>query len=185
MRLVLAPEVRFRAVDEHLTRCGLSLAEVEPQVFPARPEPAAAFWAAEDGEIVAVFGYQVNPDRRTLVLVGDEAEPLASTVSRTLGVLSFEAISEQLETADSESAFIACFLLAATGDPRAFDALARALDERDEHVAVGCIRSMELLGDPRAVPLLREVRRDPERAGEVRLLAGEIADALGGTSHLH
>lgn len=185
MRLVLAASARFPAVDEHLRRCGLELDEVEPQVFPARPEPARAWWIGPGAAAVAVFRYHVNPDRRTLDLDGAEASAIAATVRASLGTIPFEQIAGRLADGDPESAFVAAFVAASSGDDRALDVLSRALRERDDYVGVGCLRAIELLGDAAAVPLLREIRRDEGRAGEVRLLAGEIAGALSSGADLH
>lgn len=182
---MLAPGVRFAALDEHLRRYDMALQQADPQVFPARPEPARAWWASESSDRVAVFRYMVNPDRRTVDLEGADVAAVADSIRAELGEIDPTAIAESLRSGPDEAAFTAAFLLAASAEPDAVELLSEALVRRDDYVAVGVLRAMELLGDPTVVPLLRAVRADGSRAGEVRLLAGEIAAAIAGSADLH
>lgn len=185
MRLVLSATARFEAVDEHLSRCGLRLDQIEPQVFPARPEPASAAWVGPDGEVVGVFRYRVNPDRRTLALYGDDADAIARTIRASLGTIEFDEIATRLRSGTAEEAFVAAFLASAADDPGVVGLLCDGLRDRDAYVGIGCLRALEIVGDPAVVPTLRAIRADGDRAGELRLLAGEIADALARGRDLH
>ncbi len=185
MRLVLASGARFSAVDEHLTRCGLTITRHVPQVFPARNEPHQAVWATPDGVEVATFTYWVNPDRRALDFEGPEATALARAARLALGEVRFEDMREALLADDDDAAFAAAFMIAISRHPDAADLLCDAVRGRDEHVATGCLRALEICGTSEVVERLRVLQRDTALAGVVRLLAGEVSNALAGAPKFH
>ncbi len=179
MRLILGDDVRFSHVEAHLAQVGLVVADYTSQVFPGRNEPARVVWADADGAEVAVFRYFVNPDRRVLDLVGDDAADLAAIVDRRLGTQSWEGLIADLRGDDADLAFCSAFKVADSGDPRACRALSQVLVATLEpHVSCACIRSLEIVGDEAALPVLDSVRLDPDRSGEVRALATAAAETL-------
>jgi hypothetical protein len=56
----------------------------------------------------------------------------------------------------------AASLLAAFGDPRAYDAFVEGLRSSDENVRLYCARGLGNIGDRRAAPILLEALRDPD-----------------------
>ena len=179
---MLPPAVRFADVAAFAARCGLVETRRVPQVFPARPEPAAAAWSlpddAPDGPVALRFAYHVNPDRRFVTSHGDLADDLARAARRSLGEVTAATVEAALATGSDEDAFTAAFL--ATGfDPTvAVPLLVAATQRRDDYVAEGCVRAMECVGSREVVPFLRALKYNAARSGALRFLAGDVAAAL-------
>lgn len=177
--VVLPRHIRFPEVEELVVRCGLGRYEFEPQVFPARPEPARVAWCTSDGASTLVFRYAVNPDRRTLRFTGPDGPDLRRAAVAALGEVERETLERNLrETEDEALAFRSAFLLAECLGGESVPFLLDAAETRPEHSAWGCLRAFEPFALPAHAARLRALRADPDRPGPVRALAGEIASGI-------
>jgi hypothetical protein len=177
--VVLPPNTRFSQVEEVVARCGLERFEFEPQVFPARPDPARVAWCTEDGASTVVFRYAVNPDRRVLRFSGPDADDLRRAAVATLGELKEdELLNAVREASDEALAFRSAFLLAELLGGGCVETLLSAAEHRPDHSAWGCLRAMEPYAQPAHAARLRALRADSDRPASVRALAGEIASSL-------
>ncbi|MFT6398705.1 MAG: hypothetical protein ACJAYU_003467 [Bradymonadia bacterium] len=152
---------------------------MDPQVFPARVEPARALWVTDDGASTVTFEYRVNPDRRILRFTGPDAEDLLRAAVASIGQVHRAELEDQiLRGADEAATFCSAFLLGELLGSDAIETLLTGAEQAPDHGAWGCLRALEPLVTRSELVRLRAIRENPKRGAEVRMLAGELANRL-------
>lgn len=177
--VVLPSAARFADVEEVVLRCGLAPFEHQPQVFPARPEPARVAWTTDDGASVVEFHYQVNPDRRSIRFQGPDAGDLRRACVSALGELGQADLERAVLVSENEAdVFVAAFHLAELLGGAAIPTLLRGAASRPDHAAWGCMRAVEPLLCAENIEQVQRIREDPSRPAAVRALAADIVGRL-------
>ena len=177
-RLVLQDSVRTSDVDAHFARLGFAAVELVPRVFPGRAEPARTSWETDDEATRATLWVEVAPPRRVLSVEGADAEAVADTVCRTLGVTTRAQLLEALSGSSDEAAFAAVYKLADGFGAAAVPPIVACLSGYpSDYLASGCVRALERVGRA-ALEALDDARGDARHAPATRALASAAASAL-------